>query len=97
MNRNLTIAALAVCVLWPAASVTQETPRARTRPRVRVESFSDNRGRIGVVVDTRADVAGDKIGARIEGVTPGGPAADAGLKAGDVVTRFNGTALGGVA
>lgn len=106
MNRNLMMAALAVCVLWPAASVAQEQPRARTRtrPRVQVErgpfgvfSFSDNRGRIGVIVDTRADAAGDKVGARIEGITPGGPAEKAGLKAGDVITRFNGTALGGVA
>lgn len=105
MNRNLAMAALAVCVLWPAASVAQEPrTRVRTRPRVRVEtgpfgvfSFSDNRGRIGVIVDTRADASGDKVGARIEGITPGGPAEKAGLKAGDVITRFNGTALGGVA
>ncbi|HMG17969.1 MAG TPA: PDZ domain-containing protein [Gemmatimonadales bacterium] len=103
MNRNLMMAALAVCLIWPAVSVTQEAPRARTRtrPRVRVEgplgfSFNDNRGRIGVIVDTRADAAGDKVGARIEGITPSGPAEQAGLKAGDVITRFNGTALGGV-
>jgi len=105
MNRNLTMAALAVCLLWPAVAMTQETPRSRprARPRVRVDgpfgafSFSDNRGRIGVIVDTRADAAGDKMGARIEGITPGGPAEKAGLKAGDVITRFNGTALGGAA
>jgi S1-C subfamily serine protease len=60
-----------------------------------VFSFSDNRGRIGVIVDTRANTTGDKVGARIEGITPGGPAEKAGLKAGDVITRFNGTALGG--
>ncbi|HYY88685.1 MAG TPA: PDZ domain-containing protein [Chloroflexota bacterium] len=99
------MAALAVCLLWPVASVTQETPRARPRPRVRVEtrdgpfgvySFRDNRGRIGVIVDTRADAAGDKVGARIDGITPGGPAEKAGLKAQDVITRFNGTALGGI-
>jgi S1-C subfamily serine protease len=30
-------------------------------------------------------------------VTPGGPADKAGLKAGDIITRFNGTTLGGVA
>jgi len=59
-------------------------------------AFSDNRGRIGVIVDTKADAAGDKVGARIEGVTPGGPAEKAGLKVGDVITRFKGTALGGV-
>jgi S1-C subfamily serine protease len=55
-----------------------------------------NRGRIGVVVATDANAEKDRIGARIEAVTPGGPADDAGLKAGDIVTKFNGTALGGV-
>ena len=103
MNRNLAIAAVAVCVLWPASAHTQDT-RPRSRPRVRVESgpygvfsFSENRGRIGIIVDTRANTAGDRVGARVEGITPGGPAEKAGLKAGDVITRFNGTALGGVA
>ena len=103
MNRKTVMATLAVCLMWPAASQAQD-PRPRTRPRVRVESgpysvfsFSDNRGRIGVIVDTRANAAGDKVGARIEGITPGGPAEKAGLKAGDVITRFNGTALGGAA
>src|SRR5436309_14491010 len=107
MIRNMTMAALAVCLLWPAASVTQESPRTRvrTQPRVRVETrggpfgvytFNDNRGRIGVIVDMKADASGDKVGARIEGITPGGRAEDAGLKAGDVITRFDGTALAGV-
>lgn len=102
MNRNLTMAALAVWLLWPAASTAQEPlPRVGPpRPRVRVGGayafpFSDNRGRIGVIVDTRANAAGDKVGARIEGITPGGPAEKAGLKVGDVITRFNGTALAG--
>ncbi|HTI05722.1 MAG TPA: PDZ domain-containing protein [Gemmatimonadales bacterium] len=102
--RNVMMAGLAVCLLLPAASVTQEAPRRPSpRPRVRVETregpFSvytmGSRGRIGVIVDTRADNANDKIGARIEGITPGGPAEKAGLKVGDVITRFNGTALGG--
>ena len=106
MKRTWTMAALAVCLLLPAAAAAQDAqPRVRTRPRVRVETrngpfgvytFADKRGRIGVVVDTRANEAGDKIGARIEGITPGGPAEKAGLKAGDVITRFNTTALGGV-
>src|SRR3989454_3685581 len=104
MIRNLSMAALAACLIWPAASVTQNAPqpRVRVRPRVRVETgpfgvywFSGSRGRIGVLVDTKADAAGDKVGARLEGVTPGGPAEKAGLKAGDVITRFNTTSLGG--
>src|SRR2546425_678892 len=109
MIRNWTVAALAVCMLLPAASEAQDAPRrpsTRTRPRVRVETrdgpfgvyaFGDNRGRIGVIVDTKPDAAGDKVGARIEGVTPGGPAEKAGLKVGDVITRFNGAVLGGAA
>jgi len=105
MIRNWTAVALAVCVVLPAASVAQDAPRRpSTRPRVRVQteggpfgvySINVNRGRIGVIVDTRANAAGDKVGARIEGITPGGPAEKAGLKVGDVITRFNGTALAG--
>ena len=105
MIRNWTVAALAVCLLVPAASMGQGTPRRpSTRPRVRVETregpfgvyaFGDNRGRIGVIVDPRVNAAGDKVGARVDGITPGGPAEKAGLKVGDVITRFNGTALGG--
>src|SRR5438552_3516135 len=109
MIRNWTVVALAVGLVLPAVSVAQDAPRrpsTRPRPRVRVETrdgpfgvyaFGDNRGRIGVIVDTKADAAGDKLGARIEGVTPGGPAEKAGLKVGDVITRFNGTTLGGAA
>lgn len=108
MIRNFTVAVFAACLMLPAASAGQGTPRrpSTMRPRVRVETrngpfgvyaFGDNHGRIGVVVDPRADAAADKVGARIEAVTPGGPAEKAGLKVGDVITRFNGTALGGAA
>ena len=106
MTRTWIVAALAALTLCPVAADAQE-PRARPAPRprarTRVETgpfgafaFSDNRGRIGVVVKTEPDAADDKLGARIEAVTPGGPAEKAGLKAGDIITRFNGTALGGV-
>src|SRR5262245_39662718 len=101
--RKLTVAVLAACLMAPAAASPQGTPRRpSTGPRVRVEAgpegaftYSESRGRIGVVVDTRANATNDKVGARIEGVTPGGPAEDAGIKVGDIITRFNGTALGG--
>ena len=75
-----------------AAQVTV-TPRARGR----AYNFDyESRPRIGVVVNTNADAQSDRIGARLEAVTPGGPADKAGLKAGDIITKFNGTALGGV-
>src|SRR5438045_7571933 len=104
MMRTFTVAALAVLMI-PAAASPQGTPRRpSTQPRVRVETgpgsvfaYSENRGRIGVVVDTRADATGDKVGARIDGVTPGGPAEKASLKARYVITRFNGMALRGAA
>src|SRR5258705_10733920 len=108
MMRNLTVAVLAVSLVLAAGPAAQATPRRpSTRPRGRVQagdgpfgvfSFrSESRGRIGVIVDVRADATGDKVGARIEGITPGGPAEKVGLKVGDVITRFNGTALGGAA
>ena len=106
MNRNWIVAALAAVTLSSVAVAQEPAPRARTRPRVRtrVETgpfgnfvFAGSRGRIGVVVKTDADATNDKIGARIEAVTPGAPADRAGLKAGDIITRFDGTALGGVA
>jgi S1-C subfamily serine protease len=103
MTRTWTLAALAALTLAPVALAAQEpAPRARPRVRTRVETgpfgafaFGVNRGRIGVLVKTDADAQNDKIGARIEAVTPGGPAEKAGLKAGDIITRFSGTALGG--
>jgi S1-C subfamily serine protease len=53
-------------------------------------------GRIGVLVKTGAAPSTDSIGAWVEAVTPGGPAAKAGLKAGDIIVKFNGAPLAGV-
>ena len=96
MNRHGMVAALALLVAAPAGLVGQEeAPRARERDRYRAFTWNDNRGRIGVVVSTEVNATTDRLGARIEGVTPGAPAARAGVKAGDIITKFNGTALGG--
>lgn len=63
-----------------------------------VQVFSSSgRPRIGVMLDSHADKDQDKIGARVESIMPDGPADRAGLKAGDIITKFNGTALGGIA
>lgn len=55
-------------------------------------SVSDHAG-LGVVVRTSPDGSPDTNGAPLVGVTPGGPAEQAGLKAGDVITEINGVAL----
>lgn len=53
-----------------------------------VQAFTVRRVRLGVVVNTQPGDT-DSLGARLDAVTPGGPAALAGLQAGDVITRFN--------
>lgn len=101
MQRKWIVIAAAVLAAWPAGLVAQQQPprppRPPREPRVFAYSFDDNRGRIGVVVRTDASPEADKLGAKIEGVTPGGPADKAGLKVGDIITKFNGTALAGAA
>jgi S1-C subfamily serine protease len=93
MNGKWLIAGLSLLVAFPAALAAQEPPRERDR--VRVYTWNENRGRIGVIVNTEADGSTDRLGARIEAVTPGAPADRAGIKAGDIITKFNDTALGG--
>ena len=100
--RKWIVIVLAALAAAPAALAAQGAPRTPRAPRPPREprafgySFGDNRGRIGVVVRTEADAEADKLGAKIEGVTPGGPAAKAGIKVGDIITKFNTTSLAGV-
>ena len=58
-----------------------------------VQAFTVRRVRLGVVVNTQPSES-DSLGAKLDAVTPGGPAALAGLQAGDVITRFGKTPLG---
>ena len=62
---------------------------------MRVYSFTAGRPRIGVTVDMRAGRDNDKLGATVKEVTDDGPADKAGLKAGDIITRFHGVSLAG--
>src|SRR5213080_5603864 len=89
-------AALAASAGGLSAQGTPRTPRPPREPRVQAFMWGDHRGRIGVVVKTDASPETDKVGAKIEGVTPGGPADKAGLKVGDIITKFNGTSLAAV-
>lgn len=90
MKRQWIVAAIAGAALLPSTALSQ-------RSEVRTYSSGEGRARIGVMVDAKADEAIDKLGARIQSVVPGGPAAEAGLMAGDIITSFNGVALGGFA
>jgi S1-C subfamily serine protease len=56
----------------------------------------DDRGRIGLMVQLKANAERDKTGALVDDVVPDSPADDAGIKEGDIVTKFNGVALGGI-
>lgn len=106
MNRNW-MPALALLVA-AAPLMAQDAPPS-AQPKVRIErsyggpgwgtpgdmQFSmTRRARLGIKVNLQAR-ATDSIGAYVDGVTPGGPAAKAGLEAGDVITKLDGTSLVG--
>ena len=96
----------AVAVAAPAQVVIRRDTVSRERVRVREPGrtfvsqfgpegfqFDLRRGRMGINVDLRPDAARDSLGARVAGVTPGGPAERAGVQTGDIITRVNGTRL----
>ena len=58
----------------------------------------DRRARLGIKVNLRARET-DTIGAYVDAVTPGGPADQAGIRSGDLITRLDGKSVlaGGVA
>ena len=97
MTHKWIITALAVAGVLPVGLGAQTPrPRASTAPRAFSYTLTGNRARIGVLVSRQANAETDKYGAKIDGVTPEGPADKAGLKAGDIITKFNGTSLAGV-
>ena len=56
-------------------------------------ALASDRPRLGVIVKTKLDPATDSVGAVLDAVTPDGPAAKAGLQAGDIVVTFEGKRL----
>ncbi len=106
MQRKWILAAMLALAAPLAGLAGQETPAPapapspRPRParpaRAFAYAFGDHRGRLGVIVRTDASAETDKIGAKIEGVTPGGPADKVGIKVGDIITVFSGKSLAGV-
>ena len=104
MTRRILTVALTVAVLVPTLGMAQDRERSRTRNRDRTEwrdgapkrLFSFNRARLGVTVQTQADPESDRYGAKIVSVVEDGPADEAGIREGDIITRFGDTNLGGL-
>lgn len=102
MRRQLTaVSILTLASAVAVAAQAQDSTRARVRsPRSFTfqvgpdnMQFDMRRGRLGITVDLRPDEGRDSVGARVSGVTPGGPADHAGVQTGDLITRLNGTRL----
>jgi PDZ domain-containing secreted protein len=102
MKRSTLVLALAGLALFPVLAGAQEREQRQEREnRVRGERLPyktqvftySNRARLGVTVTNRRNEETDKYGARIQSVIEDGPADKAGLKEGDIITRFNGTSL----
>lgn len=61
-----------------------------------VERFSTFDGAFGrAIIGVQLDPSSGKDGARVVSVSPGGPAAEAGIRAGDVIVAVNGTTVTG--
>jgi putative serine protease PepD len=58
-----------------------------------IKNGAATHGLLGATVSTATSENSDVVGAVIQDVTPGGAAAEAGLKKGDVVTEFGGVAI----
>ena len=100
-SMHLTRAALAAALLLAATAplAAQDGPRTMSgtitlqNPPERIQVILNRKARLGVVVLVELSPATDSIGAVLMGVTPNGAAYRAGLRTGDIVTRFNGKAV----
>jgi S1-C subfamily serine protease len=79
-----------------AAAALGTLPLELTAQQSDVYVMVTGQPRLGIMIDMKPDSSRDKIGAEVQEVQPGTPADKAGLKSGDIITKFNGTALGGV-
>lgn len=93
---------LAAAGLAPARPLAAQDTAGAARPR-RLERRTDEperlmrivmnrRARLGIKINLQARET-DSLGAYVESVLPSGPAAKAGLRSGDIVTRLDGTSV----
>ncbi len=96
---------LSVVISPPSLAAQVPVPRLRTDsftirfettvPGERLDLLSSRRARLGVSLKMRDTDDTDSIGAFIQAIAPNGPAARAGLRSGDIITRLNGQSLVG--
>ena len=97
-RQSFVAAALALVGMVPLpGTLTGQEPGRPVDPRVEVrargperviEFLMNRRARLGLKVNLRARET-DSIGAYVDAVTPNGPAANAGIRSGDVITRVD--------
>ncbi|HEU4800054.1 MAG TPA: PDZ domain-containing protein [Gemmatimonadales bacterium] len=97
-------AVLALLTVLPATVLAQDSDRdhedvrvkVRGEPLMRSYAFSLHQGaRLGLSLNLNAADETKSQGALVMDVTEGSGADDAGLRAGDIITRYEGTSLGG--
>lgn len=103
MRLTLSLAFL-VSAVMPLAAQPVRSERSDSQPRrfqviingedvtATLAPLMQRRARLGVTVSLEPRVT-DSVGAYLESVTPGGPAAKAGLQSGDLVTRLDGKSV----
>ncbi len=86
--------ALLACLMVPAGTTAQEPLGADLQERAgQLRAMFQERARIGVVLGEAQEVRG-RTGVSVERVVEGGPAARAGVRAGDVLMALNDVDLG---
>jgi membrane-associated protease RseP (regulator of RpoE activity) len=92
---------LAAGALASAGGVAAQEPERRPRveefrfergPERLMRIVLDRRARLGIKVNLQARES-DSLGAYVDAVTPGGPAAKAGIRSGDVITKVDGKSV----